>query len=457
MPIRNNTHVGLFMIVAAMVGSGTALAVGPALRASSAEADAPTVSATTGVVARALAATFAVHAEDQGAGKPIGAAFRDAATGLIATNAHVVGDARRVELAASDGRRIVARVVARDESKDLAALSVETVGPGLDLATDPVLPGAAVYAVGSPLGLGHSVTRGIVSAASREFDPRSPSPAIQHDAALNPGSSGGPLVDEHGRAIGLNSAMPDGFRRHIGIGYALPAPMVARFLADVAAGRPVGARVLGLNVRPIEGALARALGGELAGLLIEEVVPGEAAERAGLRAGDVITGTAGQSVDRAPALAAALDAAPRDRPIALTIRRGGGTIAVEVVPTLPPELPGAPHGLPVGPPTPPDADALGLGLSAASDSAPTIAPRPGSPAEAAGLQPGETVLAVGLVPVRAAGEAMAAIAHRPAAALALLVASGDGSTRYVLIDPDKGPVDGLGERGNIRARDSLAF
>lgn len=457
MPIRNNTHVGLFMIAAALAASGATLAIGETVRGARAEPAAASVPTSTEIVALALAATFAVHPANAESGKPVGAAFRDAGTGLIVTNAHVVGEASSVVLATADGRRLAARVLARDEAKDLAALSTETSGPGLVLAAAPVLPGAPVYAVGSPLGLGHSVTRGIVSAPARVFDPRSPSPAIQHDAALNPGSSGGPLVDERGRAIGLNAAMPDGFRRHIGIGYALPASMVARFLADVAAGRPVGARLLGLNVRPIEGALARALGDEVSGLLIEEVVPGEPADRAGLRAGDIVTGAAGRRIDDAPALAAALDQAQRDRPISVSVRRGRVTLAVEIAATLPPVRPDAPHGPSARPRVPQDAEALGLGLTAASDSAPMIDPRPGSLAETAGLQAGETLVAVGLTPVDTTERAVAVIADRPAAALALLVRSGDGATRYVVIDPEKPPVDGLGERGNIRARDSLAF
>ncbi|MCW1839238.1 S1C family serine protease [Prosthecomicrobium hirschii] len=435
----------------------------PAPRTSAADPAPPAAPAPSASPASiALAATFSVHALGGEEAPAVGTAFRDAATGLIVTTAHVVGEAEAVMLVDRNGHRAEARVAARDAIKDIAALTGGPDGPGLLVATeDRLIPGDEVLAVGAPLGLGHSVTRGIVSALGREIDARSPYPAIQHDAALNPGSSGGPLVDRAGRAVGLNAAMPDGFRRNVGIGYAIPGSVVARFLADVAAGRPVGTRTIGLVARSIEGELARALGNPAgSGVLVEEIALGEAADRAGLRAGDVIVGAAGRKVGRAFDLTLAVDAVGIDRPVPLTVRRAGTELTLNLPPApssvvtpfaaLTPDGRAAP--LAAGRP-----DAAGLGLAFASSGSELAEPDAGTPAAAAGIRAGDTVLAVGTDPVASADDARTRVAARPAATAVLLLRGADGSTRYVLVDPARTPGDGVGARGNVRPRDSIGF
>jgi S1-C subfamily serine protease len=162
------------------------------------------------------------------AGNRIGAGFVVNASGHVATVAHVVSGAKEVRLRFSDGKTTNAKVLAVDEGRDLAVLTMDVANAKwADLAsTAAVKPGAEVAALGSPLGLDNSVTKGVVSARPRRINGQE---LLQVDAALNPGNSGGPVVDARGAVVGVSTVIA---RNAQNVGFAVPSEVLAGFLSE---------------------------------------------------------------------------------------------------------------------------------------------------------------------------------------------------------------------------------
>jgi putative serine protease PepD len=169
--------------------------------------------------------------------------------GLIVTNAHVVDNATSITVQLSGGTAQTARLVGKDDSTDVALLRIDPAGRTLKPLTfadsSTVQVGDAAYAIGNPYGLDHTLTTGVVSATRRRIDAPngfSISGVIQTDAALNPGNSGGPLLDDQGRVIGINSQIETGSGQggsssggNVGIGFAVPSNTVRRVVAALEA------------------------------------------------------------------------------------------------------------------------------------------------------------------------------------------------------------------------------
>lgn len=283
-----------------------------------------------GMLERALAATVMVsgqsaadRARDGDAESAQGAGFVFDAGGLILTSAHVVAKVDAVEVTFRDGRRYAGAVIGRDGRTDLAVIRIKPEAPLAVLrfaAAEPAL-GAAVYALGNPLGRAFSVSGGIVSGFDRAYDTAWPVRFLQHDAALNPGNSGGPLVDANGEVVGINAASPAETLFDIGIGFAVPASLAARIAPELAANGHIARGRLGITGSSADASMTAALGGpDTQGLLIDGVTSGEAAERAGLAAGDVIL-----SADDKPL------ATPRDLSLALLDTRPGQAVRLSVL------------------------------------------------------------------------------------------------------------------------------
>lgn len=171
------------------------------------------------------ASTFVVRS-DHG----LGSALLVAEGGLAATNAHVVGDAREVRIYQNDGLELKARVLKTDTVEDLALIQIMELGPGrypLPLALGKPRTGSEVYAIGHPLGLGWTISRGIVSG----LPILGKRPMVQTDAPISSGNSGGPLVDEHGHVIGIITEKIAGQGAE-GLAFARPSGVLARFLAE---------------------------------------------------------------------------------------------------------------------------------------------------------------------------------------------------------------------------------
>lgn len=411
-------------------------------------------------IARQATVTIRVPGAD-GEEEAIGAGFIHEGTRKIVTNAHVVGDRETLRIGLADGRIIEARVAGRDVVTDVALIEAAVDGiAGLTFSEMPVAVGETVHAVGTPFGLGQTVTRGIISALDRAIDATTPFGMIQHDAPLNPGSSGGPVIDATGKVIGINVAMPDGFRRDVGIAYAIPAAVAERAVLRLDSGAPVVERRLGVSVRALTPRLAAAIGvSPDKGALVESVAPGSAAEKAGIVASDIIVSVGGHPVGELRDVAVGIDRAAPAAPLPIVIERGDETLtialppvqAAEVKPAAKPRLRGGGGGRKQVPST-------ALGFTIAEDGAAKVLTiEKGSPAAAAGVAAGDIVVAVGLAHVASAGEARKLIGDVVTKPFALLLADRRGATRYVVVDPWAGGLDGDGLGGNMRHPRSAAF
>lgn len=269
----------------------------------------------------AVEATLALYSNDDRRAF-LGSGFVFGADGLRAvSNAHVVGDADSVQVEFHDGKTETARVIARDAQRDIAVLALSGRVSGLLSADAIPAPGTLVFAVGAPLGQTFTLTRGIVSAHPRQVEPQVPLRLIQHDAAINPGSSGGPLVDGQGRLVGMNSRIADGSRLFVGIGFAIQAADLDRLVPQLVAGRLRPVPQLGLDLRPVDARIARAMRISAPGVLVDNVASGGLADRAGVQAGDILLRADGQQVTKPGDLAFELDIAG-DTAI-IDLNRGG--------------------------------------------------------------------------------------------------------------------------------------
>lgn len=296
------------------------------------------------VVAASTPAVVTVTTGGDGQGR-LGTGFLVDDRGRILTNAHVVGDDRDVSVAFEDGSERDAEVLGDDESTDLAVLQVEDVPRGLRPlplgASDALVVGDPVIAIGNPFGLDGSATTGIVSAVKRVIeapDGFAIQNVIQTDAAINQGNSGGPLLDSRGRVVGINTQIASQAGGNDGVGFAVPIDTI-RPVADsiIATGRARHAW-LGVTGRPVTPDVARELGRpELRGVAVVEVDDRGPAKRAGIapatsgrtadvpRGGDVIVAVDGeQTRDMADVSSAVSSRSVGDR-IALTVLRADGS------------------------------------------------------------------------------------------------------------------------------------
>ncbi len=231
--------------------------------------------------------------------------------GFIVTNAHVVQGARKIRVRLLGMQKkstpsserigpIEAKVVGVDRQTDLAVLKIDMTDlPALPLAnSDALKQGQVVFAFGSPLGLENSVTMGVVSATARQIDPDNPAIFIQTDAPINPGNSGGPLVDVDGHVVGINTFILTQSGGNEGLGFAIPSNVVRNIFDQIRTEGHVHRGQIGVFLRTITPELVEGLHLPVNhGLLLEDVAPGSPADKAGLKAGDVITSIGGKPVD----------------------------------------------------------------------------------------------------------------------------------------------------------------
>ncbi len=245
------------------------------------------IPAVVNVTSRAVAFDFfygLVPQEGQGSG------FIIDKGGHILTNYHVVADARQVEVTLHNRKKYRATVVGIDKAHDLAVIQISApeLTPAVLGDSRNLQVGQKVYAIGNPFGLSGTLTRGIVSSirSVREPDGMTIDAAIQTDAAINPGNSGGPLMNWHGEVIGINTMIASSVGQSAGIGFAIPINTAKAVLNDLVTLGRVRRPALGVQTIPISPELAEEMGLPADyGLLVIQVVPGSAAERAGLRGG----------------------------------------------------------------------------------------------------------------------------------------------------------------------------
>ncbi len=266
--------------------------------------------------------------QPRGPSTGVGSGFIISPDGYVLTNNHVVEGAEEITVRLRDRRELKARVVGRDPQTDVALLKVEGGNlPALPLGDSKLLkPGQWVVAIGSPFGLDYTVTAGIVSAVGRSADARQRYvPFIQTDVAVNQGNSGGPLLNTRGEVVGINSQIFSNTGGYMGVSFAIPIETARRVADQLREGGRVRRGSIGVNIQDVDGALAEALRLPTAsGALVQRVVPGSAAAKAGVREGDVIVEFNGEPVvdwQQLPPMVGAQQ--PGTRAEIVVVREGG--------------------------------------------------------------------------------------------------------------------------------------
>lgn len=255
--------------------------------------------------------------------------------GLILTNNHVVASADQIEVALADGRKLVATVVGTDPETDLAVLRVEADKlPSITFAAnDKLSVGDVVLAIGNPFGVGQTVTQGIVSALGRShLGINTYENFIQTDASINPGNSGGALIDADGNLVGINSAIYSRSGGSMGIGFAIPASLAKQVMEQIAANGSVVRGWMGIEAQDVTNELAESFKlAESKGALISGVLRDSPADKAGLKAGDILMKIGGKPVADAENMLNLIAALKPDEKVTLAIVRSGENKNVEVV------------------------------------------------------------------------------------------------------------------------------
>ena len=395
--------------------------------------------------------------EQQGrSGTSLGSGFLISDDGYVLTNHHVIDGADKITVRLSDRREFKATLVGSDQQSDVALLRIDGKGlPALRTGNSNQLkPGQWVVAIGSPFGLDHSVTAGIVSAVGRSnpYADQRYVPFIQTDVAINRGNSGGPLLNTKGEVVGINSQIFSNSGGYMGVSFAIPIDVAMNAVQQLRATGKVSRGQLGVAVQAVTSETARALGmPDTDGALVSEVSAGSAAAKAGIERMDVIRAINGKQVvvssDLPPLIGAMV---PGSRAKVTVMRNGAPRDLTVVLGELDAAVADARPPLPragTAPAQPEPANALGivardiaaserqrLGLNA--DEGVLLAQVTGNAARDAGLQPGDVILSVGRASVASASALDRELAGvKPGQTVMLLVRRGAG-TQFVAVTAD---------------------
>jgi serine protease Do len=376
-----------------------------------------------------------------GPGLGLGSGFIISQDGYVLTNAHVVAGDGEVTVRLADAKReFKARVIGADERTDIALLKIDASGlPTVKLGkSDKLQPGEWVAAIGSPFGFENTITAGIVSATGRSLPAETYVPFIQTDVAVNPGNSGGPLINLAGEVVGVNSMIYSQTGGYMGVSFAIPIEVALDVMKQLRAEGKVTRGRLGVRIQPMTKELAQSFRlKEPNGALIAAVEPGSPADKAGLRPGDVVLAYNGQEIDDANKLPRLVGATKPGQSATLRIWRDGKAeevkfTAAELVAEAKPQKPAADKpdkpnrlGLVVRELSPEQRKALGVQFGLLIENA---------DASRTPLRPGDVIVGVGRDAIKSLEEFNRLISeHKPGETVALLVRRGEG-TIYVPVE-----------------------
>ena len=262
----------------------------------------------------------------EGRGQGLGSGFIISTDGYVLTNAHVVAEANEVVVRLADSREFKGKIVGVDTRTDVALLKLDATGlPTVKLGSSEQLKvGEWVAAIGSPFGFVNTITAGIVSAKGRSLPDETFVPFIQTDVAVNPGNSGGPLLNLRGEVVGINSAIYSRTGGYMGVSFAIPIEVAMDVSRQLQATGKVTRGRLGVQIQSLTPELAKSFKLDTTkGVLVASVEPRSPAEKAGLQPGDVIVGFEGKPVESANELPRVVAATKPGTTVALDIWRGG--------------------------------------------------------------------------------------------------------------------------------------
>ncbi len=388
----------------------------------------------------------------------VGSGVIVSADGSILTNHHVVDGAEKIKVLMSDNKSYDAKIVGTDQPSDLAVLKIEATNlPFLTLGnSDAVRVGDIVLAIGNPLGIGQTVTAGIISAKGRRtgLSDGSFEDFLQTDAPINRGNSGGALVNLAGELIGVNSQILSGGGGggNIGIAFSIPSNMAKSVMEQLIKDGKVRRGMLGINIQNVTDELAKSLDMEQrSGVIVSNVRAGSAAEKAGLKRNDLIVAINGEKIDDSNVLRNKVASSTPGTEIKISVMREGKQVDLTATldefkldsdaPGTEPGNENAPGpqkesgklGLGLEPVTPQSARQLGLGSDAEGMVVTEV--DEGGPAAEAGIARGDVIIEINRKPVNAIADVRAALegtSDRPI----LLLVNRRGQTSYVTVRPE---------------------
>jgi serine protease Do len=393
-------------------------------------------------------------------GSGLGSGFVINAEGYILTNHHVVKDATDIQVRLTDKREFSATVVGKDPVTDIALIKLKS--PPKDLPTvvlgdsDGAEQGDFVLALGSPFGLSDTATFGIISAKHRSVNGGTYDDFIQTDAAINPGNSGGPLFNLRGEVIGINTMILAPQGTFVGVGFAVPITLAKSLLPQLKEKGKVIRGYLGVQVSELTPDLAQGFGFAAGqkGALVQQVVKGAPADKAGVEAGDLVVAMNGKPIESSSALTRGVATVPPGEKVALTIVRKGSEKKVTVTVAKRPDEDALARG---------EFDEEGEGSEGSGDGAeqskvklgitvqpltPELARRldaeageglvvvdvdPDGSAARAGIRKGDLILEVNRQPVKAAADVAKALGKIKDGEMALLRVKRGGGTVFVAV------------------------
>ena len=371
--------------------------------------------------------------------RSLGSGFLISPDGYIVTNSHVVRGATDINVTLWDGRTFKAKIVGVDDATDIAVLKIDATNlPYLKFGdSNELRVGDWVIAIGNPFGLGHTVTVGVVSAKGRSLGITRYEDFIQTDAAINPGNSGGPLINIKGEVVGINTAIlnPSGMSVNAGIGFAIPSSLAKDIVPTLIAKGKVERAWLGVYIQEVTPEIAKQLGlKEAKGALVSDVIPGSPADKVGIKRGDVIIEFDGKKVESWRQLPIMVSLSPVNKKAKLKIIRDGKELEFEVVLAKMPEEQELARQQPPEQRQIPEQGVelkqFGLTIQDSPDGPKVVSVEPGSPAQMAGIMPGDIIVEVNRKQVKNSSEIANILKDQKSA---LFLINREGRTIFVAI------------------------